>query len=200
MERREHPVRRALPRCVEASTTRRWDAIMYNFGLHDLGYSTRRLGVAQYSSNLANITRRLLQLQRRDGTRLLWLTTTPTPSVPVYSGLGGPCTNVSACLNPPRYNDDVLLYNRAAAQVVKRANRVDGGRVETLDIYTLVAQRCDPPLDSVRGAASGGGGGRSFFMRCDGFQKANEVHFEPEGSSAIATAAVHHLFPTRSHM
>ena len=91
-----------------ASTPRRWDVISFQFGLHDLGYDTERITVQQYSALLTNITAELVAVQQRHGRKLLWVRTTPVPTVPSYS-VAGPCNKTSHCLNPPRFNADVIL-------------------------------------------------------------------------------------------
>ena len=81
-------------------------------------------------------TARLGDVQARDGTRLLYVTTTPVPSVPRYEWPGDDCANVSACLNPPRFDADVALYNEAAlgaiaasgAEVASRWKNAGGTR------------------------------------------------------------------------
>ena len=160
-----------LDRWTRASA-RRWDLISFQFGLHDLAFDTERLGVAQYTALLANITARLVALQRRDATQLLWVTTTPVPTVPTYSA-AGPCNVTSACLNPPRFDADVQLYNAAAAQVVAAANAA-GATIDTLDLYSLVLARC------------GGPGYKS----CEGFQLPANVHYTHDGWQALADATV----------
>ena len=44
---------------VQASS-RKWDVISFQFGLHDLGYDTERISVEQYSALLTNITAKLV--------------------------------------------------------------------------------------------------------------------------------------------
>ena len=144
-----------------------WDVISFNFGLHDIAYDTERISVEQYASLLANVTARLGDVQARDGTRLLYVTTTPVPTVPRYEWPGDDCTNVSACLNPPRFDADVALYNEAALGVLAAS----GAEVATLDLYGYVA-------DELCGGAG--------YARCDGVQLANNVHFTDDGYALLA--------------
>jgi hypothetical protein len=54
-------------------------------------------------------------VQAQQQTKLLWVKTTPVPTVPTY---GPGCNNTAACLNPPRFDKDVVLYNKAADTVM----------------------------------------------------------------------------------
>jgi hypothetical protein len=77
-------------------------------------------------------------VQRARGTKLLWVKTTPVPTVPAYGhGCNGTAT---VCLNPARYDADVVLYNAAADAVVAAAN-AGGARIATADLYTVRAAR-----------------------------------------------------------
>ena len=83
--------------------------------------------------------------------------------MPTY---GAECTDTSECLNPPRFDADVALYNEAAAAVVN-------GTVDSvLDLYALVVGACGGP-----GYAS-----------CDGVQLPSNVHFTDAGYEMIANA------------
>jgi hypothetical protein len=119
------------------SGTRVYDTISFQFGLHDIAHDEERLSVELYSSLLSNITATLVNVQRQHGTKLLWVTTTPVPTVPTY---GPGCTNAS-CLNPPRFDSDVELYNAAAAKVIATAVSA-GAKIGTADLYSLVLARC----------------------------------------------------------
>jgi hypothetical protein len=69
--------------CVDGwvqAQARKWDVISYQFGLHDLGYDTERISVAQYTALLTEITAKLLAVQAKHKTKLLWVKTTPVPS------------------------------------------------------------------------------------------------------------------------
>jgi len=153
-------------RSVDA-TPRKWDVISFNFGLHDLGYDTERLSLDQYGVLLADITNRLVELQERDGTKLLWVTTTPVPTVPVYDA-DGPCNTTKSCLNPPRYDDDVVLFNKKAQQVISDL------KISTLDLYEFVIEKC---------------GGRGY-AHCDGFQLPENVHYTTAGWQALSTLMI----------
>ena len=64
-------------------------------------YDEERLSVGQYASLLSNITSHLVAVQRQHGTKLLWVKTTPVPTVPAYgAGCNGSAT---VCLNPVRH-------------------------------------------------------------------------------------------------
>lgn len=105
-------------------------------------------------------------MQRARGTRLLWVRTTPVPTVPNY---GPACRNTSRCLNPPRLDADVRLYNAAADAVMAAANAA-GAQIASVDLYAYVLRRC-------------GGQG---YAHCDGFQLPSNVHYTSEGWAALA--------------
>lgn len=146
----------------------KWDVISYQFGLHDLGYDTERISVEQYTQLMANITAELAAVQKKDGTKIVWVTTTPVPTVPVYDQTD--CNETAKCLNPPRYDADAVLYNAAAAKVVAAANAA-GATIVIADLYTFVLAKC-------------GGTG---YKTCDGFQLPANVHYTAVGWEAIAT-------------
>ena len=148
------------------AATRKFDVISFNFGLHDIAHDEERLPVQLYTALLTNITAELVRVQRMHGTRLLWVKTTPVPNVPMY---GPNCTNDSTCLNPPRYDADVRLYNAAADQVMATA-AASGAQIATLDLYNFVLEKC-------------GGAG---YKNCPNFQIPVNVHFEPAGWKALA--------------
>ncbi len=57
--------------------------------MHDLGYDTERVGVELYAQLLANVTAGLAAVQAaHPETRLVWVKTTPVPTVPSYSADG----------------------------------------------------------------------------------------------------------------
>lgn len=108
-----HCVQTWLP---EASS---YDVISFQFGLHDIAYDEERLTASQYKVLLANITQHLVNLQRIHGTKLLWVKTTPVPTVAAY---GFECNgSATVCLNPARFDTDVVKYNAAAEEVVTAA-------------------------------------------------------------------------------
>lgn len=117
-----------------------WDVIHFNFGLHDLKLmwdGQRQVSPEDYERNLGRIVTRL----RQTGAKLIWASTTPVPDTKV---------------NPPRSDSDVVLYNKAAARVMKQNG------IEIDDLYGLVK----PKLASLQ-------------------QPAN-VHFTAEGYSVLA--------------
>ncbi|MCX6853571.1 MAG: SGNH/GDSL hydrolase family protein [Verrucomicrobia bacterium] len=133
----------------------KWDVIHFNWGLHDLkhlkadGKTTSDLAtdppqasVEVYEKNLREIVAKL----KATGAKLVFAATTPVPAEPmkVY-----------------RNNADVLLYNEAAARVMKDNN------IPINDLYTLVQPR----------------------MKELQIQPAN-VHFIPAGSEVLAEAVV----------
>jgi acyl-CoA thioesterase-1 len=80
-----------------------WDAIHFNFGLHDLKLmddGTNQVSLADYEKNLRVIVERL----KKTGAALVWATTTPVPE---------------GKLSPPRKPEDVLAYNAIAAIVMQ---------------------------------------------------------------------------------
>ena len=81
-----------------------------------------------------------MAVQKAQGTKLIWVTTTPVPTVPTYSA-DGPCNKTSKCLNPPRFDADVRLYNAAAAKIMASAN-ANGAAITTLDLYQVVIDAC----------------------------------------------------------
>lgn len=81
----------------------RWDAVHFNFGLHDI----RRLDGGQwqvpmdgYEGNLRRIVARL----KRTGAKLIFATTTPVPQ---------------GKLSPPRVPGDEVTFNEIAARVMR---------------------------------------------------------------------------------
>ena len=144
-----------------------WDVISFQFGLHDLGFDTERITVAQYAALLSNITKELVALQRdQPALKILWVKTTPVPTVPTY---GPACNTTSKCLNPPRFDRDVVLYNAAADAIMADANAA-GARIATADLYSFVLARC----------------GGSGYASCPGFQLPMNVHFTSVGWTALA--------------
>lgn len=110
-----HCVQTWLP---EASSF--YDVISFQFGLHDIAYDEERLSVSQYKMLLANITHHLVSLQQAHGTKLVWVKTTPVPTVASAYGFG--CDGAATvCLNPARFDADVVKYNAAAAEVMSTA-------------------------------------------------------------------------------
>lgn len=145
-----------------------FDVISFQFGLHDIAYDEERLSVEQYTRLLTNITAHLTEVQRQHGTKLLWVKTTPVPTVPAFgAGCNGSAT---VCLNPARYDRDVVLYNAAADKVMAAAAN-QGAKIGTADLYSFVLDKC---------------GGKPGYASCPGFQLPNNVHYTPEGWDALA--------------
>ena len=144
--------------------TRKWDVISANFGLHDLGYDVERLTPQQYGVAVESILTKLVDLRNADGTKLLWVRTTPVPDVPVYD-VGGPCNDTKTCINPPRYDSDVRLFNEVADKIATAKN------IPILDLYTFVINKC-------------GGEG---YKNCTGFQLPCNVHYTSEGWASLST-------------
>ena len=144
-----------------------YDVISFQFGLHDIAYDEERLTLAQYTKLLTNITQHLVAVQRKYGTKLLWVKTTPVPTVATY---GFQCNgSATTCLNPARFDRDVVVFNAAADAVMAAAN-AKGGNISTADLYSFVLAKC------------GGAGYKS----CPGFQLPMNVHFTPEGWRSLA--------------
>jgi acyl-CoA thioesterase-1 len=83
--------------------TGKWDVIHFNFGLHDAKYmteTTRQVEPDEYEKNL----RELVKKMKATGAKVIWATTTPVPK---------------GDLNPPRKFEDIPVYNKVAAKVMK---------------------------------------------------------------------------------
>lgn len=124
---------------------------------------TELLNDADYANLLGKILDRLGQEQRAHGTKLIWVNTTPVPTVPTY---GPNCTNTSACLNPPRFDADVRRRNAIASKVVDAHTDL---HVSTVDLYNVVLQKC-------------GGEG---YHTCDPWQLRDNVHYTQQGWELI---------------
>ena len=101
----------------------KWDAIHFNWGLHDLKYlkdgkldlSGEQLGPPpQYEKNLRELVKRL----KKTGAKLIWAATTPVPE-----GAGG------------RKAGDAARYNQIAAKVMAEA------KVPTNDLHAFALPR-----------------------------------------------------------
>ena len=92
-----------------------------------------------YAKLLGNIAQVLVKAQQQQGTKLVWVRTTPVPTVPVYDGKT--CNVTSQCLNPPRYDSDVRLYNQAADQVMQQMQAA-GAVIHQIDLYSFVLKQC----------------------------------------------------------
>ena len=145
-----------------------YDIISFQFGLHDIAHDEERLSVVQYRYLLRNITAYLVGIQRQQPKlKLLWVKTTPVPTVATYGrGCNGTATT---CLNPARFDSDVVLYNEVADQVMAAAN-AQGAKIATADLYSFVVAKC---------------GGQGYHS-CSGFQLPMNVHYTPAGWKALA--------------
>ena len=129
---------------------KKWDVIHFNFGLHDLVYmgpdgarlvdpalpgAHHQVSLADYEKNLEQIVAKL----KATGAKLIWCNTTPV----------APGT-------PGRKSDESVLFNEAAARVMKAAG------VPTNDLYSHAKAK----LAEV--------------------QLPQNVHFTPEGSKYLA--------------
>jgi lysophospholipase L1-like esterase len=94
----------------------KWDVIHFNFGLHDAKYmteTTRQVEPDEYEKNL----RELVKKMKATGATLIWAATTPVPK---------------GDLNPPRKFEDIPVYNKVAAKIMKEEG------VDTDDLYTYI--------------------------------------------------------------
>ena len=106
----------------------KWDLIHFNWGLHDLKYmgpngenlypkekgGKVQVSIDDYEKNLDKLVTRM----KKTGAKLVWRNTTPVP--PGSKG---------------RYVGDSVLFNEAAARVMKKHE------VPTLDLYTMSKKR-----------------------------------------------------------
>lgn len=96
-----------------------WDAIHFNWGLHDLKYmddGKHQVGMEDYEKNLD----RLVTTMKKSGAKLIWASTTPVPDAKV---------------SPPRKSADVIAFNQSAARVMEKH------AVPTDDLYSLALPR-----------------------------------------------------------
>jgi len=96
----------------------KWDAIHFNWGLHDLKLDTgaHQVPLEQYEKNL----RALVKTMKGTGAKLIWASTTPVPQGKV---------------SPKRDPADVPKYNAAAKRIM------DDEGVATNDLYTFALPR-----------------------------------------------------------
>ena len=93
--------------------TGKWDAIHFNWGLHDLKSmedGKAQVSLADYEKNL----RELVKQMKASNAKLIWCATTPVPD---------------AKLTPPRKDSDVQAYNAIAKKVM------DENKIPTNDLY-----------------------------------------------------------------
>lgn len=110
--------------CLRAwlgNSTRTWDLITFNFGLHSLDNppTSETENITTYAKELQYIASTLSARSRR----VLWVDTTPVPE------------NVT--IGPKRHNADVRRYNQAAATVMRAAN------ISTCSLYEAVFSHCN---------------------------------------------------------
>ena len=97
----------------------KWDAIHFNWGLHDLKYmddGRKQVELDIYERNLERLVERL----QATGAKLIWASTTPVPEAP---------------LSPPRKNAEVREYNAAAARIMAQRG------VAVNDLYAFALPR-----------------------------------------------------------
>ncbi len=121
----------------------KWDVIHFNFGLHDikLGTGKHQVPIDEYEKNL----RDLVKAMKATNAKLIFATTTPVPA---------------GKLNPPRMNDDVIAYNKAAKKVMDE----NGAAINDLYAFAM------PQLDKIHRPVN--------------------VHFTDAGSEALAGRVV----------
>ena len=97
----------------------KWDAIHFNWGLHDLKYmgdGRKQVELDIYERNLERLVERL----QATGAKLIWASTTPVPEAP---------------LSPPRKNAEVREYNAVAARIMAQRG------VAVNDLYAFALPR-----------------------------------------------------------
>ena len=111
------PTTRGVQRIDRWLGKSQWDVIHFNWGLHDLKFirDRRQVSPEEYEKNLTKLVTRL----KKTGAKLIWCSTTPVPKG----------------VKPPRTNDDVLLYNKIAAKIMKSQN------IATDDLYSFAAKQ-----------------------------------------------------------
>lgn len=95
-----------------------WDAIHFNWGLHDLkimGDGLHQVPIDQYEQNLLRLVKRLKQTKAG----LVWASTTPVPE--------------GRLTGPSRRSADVPAYNAAAARIMRQ----EGVRINDLYAFAL---------------------------------------------------------------
>jgi acyl-CoA thioesterase-1 len=143
------PTTRGLAEIEKWLKNRKWDLIHFNWGLHDLKYMGKdgtnlvpkekggvvQVPLADYEKNLEKLVVRM----KKSAKQLVWRNTTPIPAG-----------------SKARYVGDSVMYNQAAARVMKRH------KIPTLDLFT-------PSKKNMK----------------DWMKKA-DVHYYPHGSQALA--------------
>jgi hypothetical protein len=133
-------------RCVAGwlgANASRWDAVTFNFGLHDLAFpDNEHLAVGSYALLVASVTAKLAALLRPDA-GVVWNAITPVPTDPPPQ----------CALLPGRLERDVLAYNAAAAAAVAVAG---AGRVAACDLHAVVDGVCGAGYSACAIAQCGG--------------------------------------------
>jgi lysophospholipase L1-like esterase len=105
---------------LENSDDFKTDYLLINCGLHDIKRSGEnsdcQVSVAQYVKNLEDI----ITLSRKLKMQLIWINSTPVVD-----------TIHNAKMGFKRYNNDIIKYNNAAADLMKKE------RIPIIDLYTF---------------------------------------------------------------
>jgi len=99
----------------------KWDAIHFNWGLHDLRFmddGKHQVPLDQYEKNLRELVGRL----KKTGAKLIWASTTPVPE---------------GKLSPSRKNSDVVAYNAVAKKIMGE------NQIAVNDLYVFALPRLD---------------------------------------------------------
>lgn len=134
------PTIRGWDRLDEWLGEKKWDVIHFNWGLHDLKIledGKHQVPLDYYRLTLERLVKRL----KATGAQLIWASTTPVPEGDV---------------SPKRIPADVVRYNEAAAEIMKRYDAAVN------DLYSFAR----PRLEKI--------------------QRPVNVHFTDEGSQALA--------------
>lgn len=134
------PTLRGLEALDEWLGSKKWDVIHFNWGLHDLKImedGKHQVPLDAYKTNLQTLVSRL----KKTGAKLIWCSTTPVPAEK---------------LNPPRHPQDVIDYNQAALEIMRKE------KIAMDDLYTCAL----PELERI--------------------QRPANVHFTDEGSAFLA--------------
>lgn len=96
----------------------KWDAIHFNWGLHDIKIMDGRhqVGIEDYAENLRGLVARM----KATGAALIWCSTTPVPE---------------GKLDPPRVSGDEVEFNAVAKKIM------DEYGIPTDDLYALALSR-----------------------------------------------------------
>lgn len=141
-----------------------WDVVHFNFGLHDVSrtYPVNGVKVAhdqtrvppdEYGRNLREVVARL----RATGAVTIWASTTAVPPRPP---------------GPGRRNEDVVRYNRVAANVMRELG------VPVNDLYELSRQK----------------------LRDNGRTGRHDVHFDDDGYLSLGTQVAAAIAATLNHL